>query len=43
MHNWWESEMTYDLVSAANNVFLFGSVYLCELRFPAMTDIKTKY
>lgn len=43
MHNWWESKMTYDLLSAANNVLMFRSVYLCELRFPAMMDIKIKY
>uniref|UniRef100_K7GJS8 DUF4371 domain-containing protein n=1 Tax=Pelodiscus sinensis TaxID=13735 RepID=K7GJS8_PELSI len=46
LHNWWMrlKNKYRDLVSAANDALLpFGSTYLCEVSFLAITAIKTKY
>ncbi|KAG6925167.1 zinc finger BED-type containing 5 [Chelydra serpentina] len=46
LHNWWMGLKNeyHDLVSTVNDALLpFGSTYLCEVFFSALTAIKTKY
>lgn len=46
LHNWWMGLKTEypNLVSTATDALLpFGSTYLCEVSFSAMTGIKSKY